>query len=160
MQIQFQSTVLFVKDINKSKRFYQDVLQCEIAFDFGRNVIFMNGLSVWELFQEHIIGKSAEMLGVHERNNRFEIYFETDDFHALVKYLEKMEVDFFHAEIEEPWGQRTIRLFDPDKHMIEIGEKMEVFVKRFYTQGLSIEEIATKTSIKEKDIRRILDQNN
>ena len=155
MKIQFHSAVLFVKDIKRSKQFYQDVLQCEIAFDFGRNVIFGNGLSVWELFPEHIIGKKADKLGIYQKNCRFEIYFETDNITELESYLENNNIDFFHHELEEPWGQRTLRIFDPDGHLVEIGEKMEIFVKRLYKQGMTIDEIAARTSIPKEDIKRI-----
>jgi len=40
----FQSAVLLVKDVEKSKRFYSEVLGQRIVFDFGRNVVFEGGI--------------------------------------------------------------------------------------------------------------------
>ena len=37
-------------------------------------------------------------------------------------------------------GQRDIRIYDLDKHIIEIGESMITVIKRFLKQGLTIEE--------------------
>ena len=45
----YASTVLFVKDINKSKRFYCDLLELEINHDFGTNIEFKLGLSIWQI---------------------------------------------------------------------------------------------------------------
>ncbi len=35
-----------------------------------------------------------------------------------------------------------MRFYDPDKHIIEVGESMAVVAKRFLDQGLSVEETA------------------
>lgn len=47
--------------------------------------------------------------------------------------------------VEYPWGQRVIRFYDPDMHIIEVGEPMENVVKRFIDQGLSVEETSKRT---------------
>ncbi|NCU32068.1 MAG: hypothetical protein EOM23_03850 [Candidatus Moranbacteria bacterium] len=36
-------------------------------------------------------------------------------------------VEFLHKIQEKPWGQKTIRFFDPDRHLIEIGEVLKMF---------------------------------
>jgi len=41
-------SVFFVEDIQKSKHFYSEVLGQKIVADFGRNVGFEGGLSIWE----------------------------------------------------------------------------------------------------------------
>ena len=33
--------------------------------------------------------------------------------------------------LEYPWGQRDFRLYDPDKHIIEIAEDMNTVIRRF-----------------------------
>ena len=40
------------------------------------------------------------------------------------------------------WQQRVVRIYDPDMHIIEIGESMAVIAKRYLAQGHSIEETA------------------
>jgi quercetin dioxygenase-like cupin family protein len=40
-----------------------------------------------------------------------------------------------------------MRLYDPDGHVIEIGEPMDITVRRFHQQGWSVERIAEKTGM-------------
>ena len=118
--MKFHSTVIFVKDIEKSKDFYIRFLDFSIEHDFGKNVILNHGLTLWEIQPDHKITKKLKTNAV---SNRFELYFETGDLEKLYSILEKSGIVFLHVVHEEPWGQRTFRFFDPDKHLIEIGPK-------------------------------------
>ncbi|WP_330586669.1 hypothetical protein [Aminipila terrae] len=40
-----------------------------------------------------------------------------------------------------------IRFYDPDKHIIEVGENMNIVVKRFLESGLSIEDTALRMDV-------------
>ncbi len=40
------------------------------------------------------------------------------------------------------WQQRVVRLYDPDWHMIEVGESMEHIALRLLDEGRSVEETA------------------
>ena len=55
--MKFHSSVLFVKDIEKSKDFYVKLLKQEIEYDFGMNVILKNGITLWEISPSHIIDR-------------------------------------------------------------------------------------------------------
>jgi catechol 2,3-dioxygenase-like lactoylglutathione lyase family enzyme len=136
--------VLFVKDIKKSKSFYIKALQQRILYDFGTNVQFESGLTIWEMNSEHII---VQKLKQNFDSNEIEVYFEDDDLELFADKLRANGVEFLHDIHEESWGQRTIRFFDPDHHLIEVGEQMPVFVKRLFDSGLSREQISQKTSI-------------
>ena len=60
--------------------------------------------------------------------------------------LKSMEdLKWVHEIIEYPWGQRDIRIYNPDMHIIEIAESMESVIKRFLSQGMSVEEISERT---------------
>ncbi|MNF16443.1 hypothetical protein D3C80_2194590 [compost metagenome] len=50
-----------------------------------------------------------------------------------------------HEIREYPWGQRDIRVYDPDKHIVEIAEDIGVVIKRFIEQGMSVEEVSKRT---------------
>lgn len=140
----FHSSVIFVADIQKSKDFYTKIIGQTIDHDFGNNIIFHGGLSIWKVNTQHIINQK---LKINVDSNRFELYFETRRIDEITSRLKKENVAFLHDIKEEPWGQRTIRFFDPDNHLIEVGEPLEVFVKNMYTKGLSIEQIAEKSGI-------------
>lgn len=46
-----------------------------------------------------------------------------------------------------PWGQRVVRLYDPDQHLIEVVENMVLVVKRFLDRGLSLEKTAAQKGV-------------
>lgn len=50
-----------------------------------------------------------------------------------------------HDIKEYPWGQRVVRFYDPDQHIIEVGESMENVARKLFKQDLSIEEVAERT---------------
>ena len=142
--MKFHSSVILVKDIEKSKDFYVRLLNQKIEHDFGKNVILKGGLTIWEIQPEHIINKRLETMN---KSNRFELYFETELIDETYKKLNNERIEFLHETHEEPWGQRTIRFFDPNKHLIEIGEPLEIFVNNMNAKGLSSKQIAEKSGI-------------
>lgn len=157
MDMKFCQSVLFVKDIEISKDFYCNVLHMEIELDFGKNVILKNGLTIWEIHSSHIIPSILGNDNVTDvTKNRFELYFETENLEELVEHVRTHNVQFLHAIHEEPWGQRTIRFFDPDHHLIEIGESLGKFLNRFYEQGLTFDQISEKTGVPLDEIRRLV----
>ena len=153
-EIKYHSTAVFVKNIEASKKFYTNMLGQEVAFDFGKNIILKCGITLWEVDPDHII---PEKLGrsrvVDTRANCFELYFETEDMEEVFKKLSEKGIEMLHALHEEPWGQKTIRFYDPDRHLIEVGEKLEHFVRRLHLEGRTPEQVAEKTSIPLNEVR-------
>jgi lactoylglutathione lyase len=49
-----------------------------------------------------------------------------------------------------------MRFFDPDRHLVEIGETLEAFVRRLYDGGLTPEQVAQKSSIPLGKVHEIL----
>lgn len=67
---------------------------------------------------------------------------------AFIKKLDtSKDIDYVHRLIEHNWGQRVVRFYDLDKHIIEVGENIVIVVKRFAKSGLSAEEIATRMDV-------------
>ena len=151
------STAIFVQNIEKSKEFFCNILGLSIGLDFGKNVIFTSGFSLWEIQNGHIIPSN---LGIEKisnpLSNRFELYFEVENLPEIFEILKKNNVKFLHEIHEEPWGQQTIRFFDPDNHLIEIGESMRQFVCRFYNQGLTVEQVSKKTSVPLNEVKKLI----
>ena len=160
MDLKRCSAALFVEDIETSKKFYIGLLGMAIDLDFGKNVIFKNGFAIWEIQNNHIIPTSLGLDKISDSGiNRFELYFETENLPDIFNTLKSENVIFLHQIHEEPWGQHTIRFFDPDNHLIEIGESMRQFVSRFYYQGLTIEQISQKTSVPIETIKNLIKTN-
>ena len=153
------SIALFVKDIEISKDFYSTILQQQIELDFGKNVIYKAGFAIWEIRENHII---PNLIGVDKIRdysvNRFELYFETENIVQDFKDLKSKNVLFLHEIHEELWGQQTIRFFDPDNHLIEIGESMKQFVNRFIEQGLTLEQVSARTFVPVEEVKRLINE--
>jgi catechol 2,3-dioxygenase-like lactoylglutathione lyase family enzyme len=142
-----------VKEIEQSKDFYTRHLDFSVEHDFGKNVILSNGLTIWEIMDNHMISKQLE---TRKASNRFELYFESEDIEAKCNMLEKAGIRFLHKIHEEPWGQRTFRFFDPDDHLIEIGEPLEVFVRNMSRKGMSVKQISEKSGIPVDTLRTLI----
>lgn len=158
MSVWFQSVVLFVRDIATARRFYEELLGQRVMMDLGLNVDF-GGFALWQA--DHatrtIFGEEARNSARLGRDN-VEVYFESDEIEALFATLEAADVEILHGPAEQPWGQSTLRVRDPDGHIVEVGEPMPLVVRRFAEQGLTREEIARRTSMPIEAVRAMVDQ--
>jgi catechol 2,3-dioxygenase-like lactoylglutathione lyase family enzyme len=157
MAITYSATVLFVKSIAKSLEFYATNLNQNIEHDFGTNIIFKSGLSLWEISSGHEITRNSGIKEINSKiSGKFEIYFESENIDESFTRIKDSEVEFLHEIIEEPWGQRTFRFYDPDRHLVEVGETMETFVKRAYQKYGTAEKASEKTSVPLETVERIV----
>lgn len=142
--MKFGGCLLVVHDLEKSKEFYAQVLGLRVEQDFGSNIVLTGGLSLQTLasWQQFIEEKPVTFGG-----NDLELYFETDDLDYLLQKLQQYEVPLVHALKEHNWGQRAIRFYDPDGHIIEVGEPLEEVCLRFYLQGMTAEQIAVRMDV-------------
>ena len=155
MSVTFYAPVIFTRNIEHSKKFYMDLLEQEIEHDFGKNIIFKSRLSLWEIDPESEI---AAVTGNSSNVNKFELYFETEDIANSRARLKIKDVELLHDIKTEPWGQKTFRFFDPDHHLVEVGESMNTFVTRIYKETNSIASTSEKTGISEETIKAILNK--
>jgi hypothetical protein len=66
-----------------------------------------------------------------------------DDFDQFLEELAlHPEIELVHPPKKHDWQQRVVRLYDPDGHILEIGESMAVIARRFVREGKTIEETA------------------
>jgi hypothetical protein len=126
----------------------------EVELDFGPSIGFTNKLALWQVPDNHLL--SEKSLVNPTATGNFELYFEYDDIPGLIALLEKEKVQFAHKLHTESWGQYTIRFFDPDGHLIEVGEPLSALVKRLKVEGLDTNAIVQKTSIAEEEVIRLL----
>ncbi len=143
--MKFSCSVIAVKNIEISKKFYETVLNQKIISDLGINVTFEGDFALQQEYSEMIGIPENE---VKQKSNNFEMYFEEEKFDDFLKKLKTMkEIKYVHDVKKYDWGQRVIRFYDPDEHIIEVGETMENVARRFSEDGLSIEEISEKTML-------------
>ena len=142
--MQYICPLLAVEDIEFSKKFYQEVLDQRIKYDLGKNITFEGDFALHEAshFSELLDDKNIE-----KGSHNFELYFETDYLDDYIERLRENSVEFIHDIKEQPWRQRVIRFYDPDKHIIEVGETMQHLCGRLRAEGLDQEEVQQITGL-------------
>lgn len=150
----YTSTLLAVSDLGKSLRFYREVLGLEVIQDFGANVTLTGGIALQTLntWREFIGGKPVTL-----RSHTGELYFEEEDMDGFLERLKTQEVSYVHPPLEHRWGQRVVRLYDPDGHIVEVGEDMTRVVKRFAAGGMTPEQIAQRMDVSLAYVREQLE---
>ena len=118
--MKLKNILIAVSDVGKSKEFYKTLFGLDVIRDFGENVMLTEGLVLQEktLFEKGI-GRSVSF-GSHDA----ELYFEENDMDGFLKRLDEcgFEVTILQKEQENSWGRRVVRLYDPDRHVIEVAE--------------------------------------
>ena len=142
--MKYTSTLIAVADMEKSRQFYHDVLGMNVVADFGANVT-LNGGIVLQTLDTWISFIRTDKVVLP--NNAGELYFEEEDLDAFLENLKQFDICYVHPLFEHRWGQRVVRFYDPDRHIIEVGEKLNTVILRFMEQGLSAEETAIRMDI-------------
>lgn len=154
--MKFKNSLLVVTDIEKSKAFYEDVLGLRVTADFGANVTLTGGVCLQTL------DTWCEFINQQEKDIAFgakasEIYFEEDDFDGFIKHLNLIrEIKYVHPVFEHRWGQRVVRFYDPDMHIIEVGENLNAVCRRFADDGMTAEEISVRMDMPLKLVNNAL----
>lgn len=140
----YNGAVFFVDNVEKSKKFYTNILGQEIEIDFGRCVGFIGGFSIWERsYAYKMMGLKEEGTSINKKDA--ELYFEIEDLDILFAKLKNEKIKVVHDIIEQPWAQRCFRIYDFDNHIIEFAEPMTVVIERLYDEGLTHNQIVKKS---------------
>jgi predicted enzyme related to lactoylglutathione lyase len=148
--------VLFVKDVTISKEFYEKILDQEVVLNIQNiNIGFKSGLGLWQKqYAENLIFEKE--IKPNDAPGKFEVYFETSQVDELFDKIQKSNIKVLHPIKTQPWQQRVFRMYDPDDHIIEVGETMENVVKRLYKSDMSIESISEKTFMPKEVVEAML----
>lgn len=118
--MKLKNFLIVVNDIETSKSFYQELFGLRVLNDFDKNVILTEGLvlqekKLWEKYTEKQVTFSG---------NDAELYFEENDMDAFLEKLNQSQwkIEYVNPLEEGEGGQRVIRLYDPDKHVIEVKD--------------------------------------
>ncbi len=151
--MKLKNTLIVVTDMERSKNFYRGLFGLEVLADYDGNAVLTEGLvlqdaGIWETFIEN---------KVSFRTNNAELYFEENDMDWFMGKLNQWpeKIEYATPFCEHSWGQRVVRLYDPDGHLIEVGESMDFVARRLLLQGLSVEETSIKTQMAYKRVEEI-----
>ena len=117
--MKLKNYLIVVKDIEKSRRFYEDLFGLEMLVDNDGNMVFSDGLALQEeKYWKEFLGKD-----IIPESNSCELYFEEADIEGFISKLESMypEVKYVNRLMTHSWGQKVIRFYDPDGNLIEVG---------------------------------------
>ena len=142
--MKFVCSLLAVENIDLSRIFYEKVMRQKVKYNFGENITFEGGFAI------HLKSHFSRLIDdktITKASNSFELYFEYDNVDLFVKELKNNRVEFVHETREQPWRQKVVRFYDPDKNIIEVGESIEFLSFRLSKEGKSIEEISKITNM-------------
>jgi len=152
--MKYVCTVISVADISAARKFYEELFGLEVYQDYGRNIAFTCGLALQQDFDW--LGSIPKEKGLKKSNNA-EIVFEEQDFDGFLNKLKAYsDIEYLGEVIEHSWGQRVIRFYDLDEHLIEVGEDMQMVVKRFLASGMTMEEVSVKMDVSIEDLTKLL----
>ena len=141
--MKYQCALIAVRDVKRSLAFYQRWFGLEVEVDLGWNIGLKGGLAL----QEHF----AELVGLEEGSvvwpsHNMELYFDCENLDAFASDLAlDPNIRWVHPVKEYPWHQRVLRIYDPDGHILEVGESMLVVFRRLLEQGATLEQVAQAT---------------
>ena len=139
-----KNPMLVVSDMERSVDFYRRVLGLRVVMDFGANKTLTGGLALQTLESwRGFLGTDAVSFGGRDA----EVYLDR---------LSGLAVDYVHPVREHAWGQRVVRLYDPDRHIIEVGESLKAVCRRFLDSGLTPEQTAARMDVPLKFVRGCL----
>lgn len=131
MELKNGVTVLFVRDAQRTRAFYESLLGFHVVADLGGvNIVFREGFALWQPDPGHPIpaayGDSEGNSRIHDDTlpPRGELCYETEDMDGVFAALKEYGVRFLHELREESWGQRSVRFFDPDGHLSDRGRRV------------------------------------
>lgn len=134
--------LLVVSNLKRSRDFYEQLLRQKVKADFGENITFEGDFS---LHLKNHYSSLIEDKEISFGGNNAELYFEYDDVGGIAEELSANGVEFIHPVREQPWRQKVMRFYDPDRHIIEIGESMENLCLRLLREGKTEKEVSRIT---------------
>lgn len=120
--MKLKNVLIAVNDIEKSIAFYKNIFGLEVILNQDGNVILTEGLVLQDAkIWNHFLKKE-----VIPNSNSCELYFEETEIESFAKKLEDYQepIVYVNRLTTHSWGQKVIRFYDPDGHLIEVGTPM------------------------------------
>lgn len=117
--MRLKNVLIVVKDIEASKKYYQDLFGLSVILDNDGNMILTEGL----VLQEEKYWKQFLDRDIVPRNNHAELYFEERNIEEFIEKLERLypHTEYVNRLMTHSWGQKVVRFYDLDGNLIEVG---------------------------------------
>ena len=115
--------VLIVADLDRSVRFYAEVLGLPLGHRSGPYAQFSTGPTRVSLYEREAMARTLGVEALHPAAPdapAFELGFKVADVDAAYAALVSAGAGAVTPPRDRPWGQRTAYVADPDGHLIEL----------------------------------------
>jgi catechol 2,3-dioxygenase-like lactoylglutathione lyase family enzyme len=117
---------LFVEDLERSKRFYEDVFGLAVIFEDANSAVFRFANTLINLLE---IPSARELIepGVvagARAGSRFQLTIPVDDVDAACAELRAHGVELLNGPMDRVWGVRTASFTDPGGHIWEFAQQL------------------------------------
>jgi lactoylglutathione lyase len=117
---------LFVEDLERSKRFYQDVFGLPVVFEDANSAVFKFQNTLINLL---VVSAARGLIGPGvvagpEAGSRFQLTVPVDDVDAACAELEARGVKLLNGHMDRAWGVRTAAFTDPGGHVWEFAQPL------------------------------------
>ena len=117
--MELKNFLIVVEDIEKSKKFYEDLFGLKLITDNDGNMVFTEKLALQQKsYWEKFLGKDVII-----ESNSAELYFEEENIEDFIQKLETLypQIKYVNKLMTHTWGQKVIRFYDLDGNLIEVG---------------------------------------
>ncbi|HZU72048.1 MAG TPA: VOC family protein [Acidimicrobiales bacterium] len=119
MEIVASTPVLAVHDLDRSARWFREVLGCECTEVDPGNWIFCRSGSV-----DFMLGRCTDVPPAAEiGDHSYVAYLRVDDVEAFLARAEGAGADVIEPLRDRPWGMREFGLRSPDGHRFMIAQR-------------------------------------
>ena len=117
---------LFVEDLDRTKRFYEDAFALELIFEDQESAAYRLENSVLNLLT---VAGARELIAPgpvagREAGSRLQLTIWVEDTDAVCAELESRGVVLLNGPIDRAWGMRTASFADPAGNVWEIAQKI------------------------------------
>lgn len=118
--------ILIVEDLDRTLRFYTEVLGLSLGHRSGDYVQLATGATRLGFYTRDAMAKTLglSLQPPDQSAPGFEIGFKVPDVDSAFAELVSKGASSVTPPITRPWGQRTAYIRDPDGHLIELAEDL------------------------------------
>ena len=117
---------MFTEDLDRSKRFYQDVFGLPVAWEDDNSAVFKFENTIINLLKipaAHELIEPGTVAGP-EAGARFQLTVGVADVDAVCAELAGRGVELLNGPMNRSWGIRTASFTDPSGHIWEIAQDL------------------------------------
>lgn len=160
--MRFKGPAAYIADLDRSRAFYEGLLGLTVLRVMSRGetpiaVAYAEGLSIWLASDAYAsLFGDASLAPQDLRRGNWENTFETNAYEEIYARLRATGAVFLYEPRTLPWGQRGFRVYDPDGHILDISETMNVCVRRQAAEGQTLEQISATSGFTLDEVQRMV----